>query len=68
MLFGDGSPQTVVSDTACELLVLQRRDIEEVLKSFPVVRKQMNIIEDNVNYKNKVLDAIKHEHIVGKLR
>ena len=68
MLFGDASPQTVIADTACELLILQKRDIDEVLKSFPVVQEQMKIIEDEVDYKNKVLAAIKHKHNVGALR
>ncbi|XP_076825494.1 uncharacterized protein LOC143471047 [Clavelina lepadiformis] len=59
ILFGCGSPRTVVADTACEVLVLQRSDIDDVLQSFPVLQIQMQKIEEDTSYRDRVLHAIK---------
>lgn len=58
ILFGCGSPRTVVADTPCEVLVLTRESIDEVLRSFPILQTQMESIEQDDAYRNQVMDAI----------
>jgi len=61
-LFGGGSPRTIVADTACEVVVLHRSDIDNVLASFPVLKMQMDVTEGNARYKEDLLQAIRdHE-------
>nr|XP_018667906.1 uncharacterized protein LOC100185773 [Ciona intestinalis] len=67
ILFGCGSPRTVVADTACEVLVLQRGDIDTVLQSFPVLQAQMNKIEDDASYKERVLNAINQRNANSRM-
>lgn len=57
-LFGCGSPRTVVADTSCEIVVLQRADIDDTLESFPVLQEQMEMFESDESYREKLLTAI----------
>lgn len=58
LLFGCGSPRTVIADTPCEIIVFTREDIDKVLCCFPVLQSQMEKIEKNDAYRKNILDAI----------
>ena len=47
-----------MADTCCEVIVLSREDIDEVLRSFPILQAQMEKVEANDAYRKYVLDAI----------
>jgi len=59
LLFGCGSPRTVVADTCCEIIILSREDINIALTSFPLLNHHFNLIENNVEYKNGIIELVK---------
>jgi CRP-like cAMP-binding protein len=58
VLFGSGSPRTVVADTCCEIIVLTKDEIDNALKSFPIVAHHFTKIEQDENYKNSIINTM----------
>lgn len=63
MLFGCGSPRTVACETACEIIVLSREIFDQVLMRFPVIKEQLERVENDDKYKDRVLQAIKLSNV-----
>ena len=48
-----------MADTACEIILLHKNDIEKVLESFPVLQLQIDMIQNNENYRSSLIETIK---------
>ena len=59
MLFGCGSPRTIACETACEIVILKREDFDKVLESFPILQEQLQRVQKDDKFRDRVLQAIR---------
>ena len=63
MLFGCASPRTVAAETACEVLVLNRDTVDNIVKLFPILHHQMHEIRSDEKYRGRVLQAMRLKNV-----
>ena len=63
MLFGCASQQTVACETACEIVLIKRQSLDLVLETFPVLESEIQKVQKDEKYKDRILQAIRLRNV-----